>query len=65
MDAFLDRHRAALLDKHRWALTQSAKCQPKPAAPAGSEQKGQWVSFRVARNTAKIALPLPVVSVIA
>ena len=48
MDAFLDRHRAALLDKHRWALTQSAKCQPKPAAPAGSEQKGQWVSFRVA-----------------
>ena len=27
MDAFLDRHRATLLDKHCSALTQSAKCQ--------------------------------------
>ncbi len=27
MDAFLDRHRAALLDKHCPALTQRAKCQ--------------------------------------
>jgi hypothetical protein len=27
MDAFLDRHRAALMDKDRAALAQSAKCQ--------------------------------------
>jgi excisionase family DNA binding protein len=39
MDAFLDRHRAALLDKNRWTLTQSAECRRSSESVSGQDSE--------------------------